>query len=111
MVAVPVGEHDPGQRQGGDRRHLPLDQPGARRALPRQLRLAPQPALPARQPDPAAGPQRGQDRPAALRQAYRQLTFRATQVSRSMRIGLVKTPKSNPSYIIRSKFVGGITTY
>ena len=46
-----------------------------------QLRLAPQPPLPARQPDPAPGPQRGQDRPAALRRARRQLTFRATQVA------------------------------
>ena len=45
-----------------------------------QLRLAPQPPLPARQPDPTPRPQRGQDRPAALRQARRQLTFRATQV-------------------------------
>ena len=52
-----------------------------RRALPRELRLAPQPPLPTGEPDPAPGPQRGQDRPAALRQARRQLTFRATKES------------------------------
>jgi hypothetical protein len=43
------------------------------------LRLALQPAFPARQPDPAPGAQRRPDRPAALRQPRRRLTFRATQ--------------------------------
>src|SRR5690349_20261959 len=55
-------------------------QPGARRALSRKLRLALQPPLPARHHAAAPGPQRGQDRPATLRQARRQLTIRATQV-------------------------------
>ena len=80
LVAVQVGQHRARQRQGGDHRHLPADQPEARRALPGQLRLALQPALPARQPHPAPRPQRGQDCPPALRHARRRLTFQATQV-------------------------------
>src|SRR3954471_13235806 len=77
----PAGQHHARHRQGGDHRHLPPGQPGARGALPRELRPAPRPPLPAGEPDPAPGPRRGQDRPAALRQARRQLTFRATQES------------------------------
>src|SRR5215213_6655109 len=56
LVAVQVGQHHARQRQGGGRRHLSPDQPRACRALPRQLRLAPQPPLPARQPGPAPRP-------------------------------------------------------
>jgi hypothetical protein len=76
VVAVQVGQHHARQRQGGDHRHLPADQPEARRALPRQLRLALQSPLPARHRAAAPRPQRGQDYPAALRHAHRQLTFR-----------------------------------
>ena len=49
----PMGQHDPGQHQDGARRDLPSRQRQARPALSRQLRLALQPPLPARQPDRA----------------------------------------------------------
>ena len=63
---VPLGEHDAGQRQGGDHRHLPPRQPEARPIVPDQLRLPLQPALPARQHRRAPRLGRGSRRAPAL---------------------------------------------
>ena len=52
--ALHLGQHRAGQHQDRARRHLPSRQRQARPALPRQLRLALQPPLPARHPDRAA---------------------------------------------------------
>ena len=51
MGPFQMGQHDTGQHQDGACRHLSSRQPEARPALPRQLRLALQPPLPARQHD------------------------------------------------------------
>ena len=48
-----MGQHDTGQHQDGARWHLPSRQREARPTLPRQLRLALQPPLPARHHDRA----------------------------------------------------------
>ena len=55
MGPFQMGQHHTGQHQDGARWHLPSRQREARPTLPRQLRLALQPPLPARQPDRAPG--------------------------------------------------------
>ena len=55
-----------GQHQERDHRNLPQDRPRSCRALPRQLRLALQPALPPQDHDPALRPQRRTNQPRAL---------------------------------------------
>ena len=54
--AVQMGEHDARQHQERDHRDLSQARPRSRRALPRQLRLALQPALSTRNHDPAFRP-------------------------------------------------------
>ena len=63
---VPVGEHDAGQHQDRDRRHLPSHQRQARPIVPHQLRLPLQPTLPARQHRRAPRLGRRPHQPAAL---------------------------------------------
>jgi hypothetical protein len=77
--AVRVGQHHAGQRQGGDRRDLSPAQPGPRRPLSRQLRLALQPPLPARHDAAALCAQRRSHRPAALPAPHRRMRMRADQ--------------------------------
>ena len=54
--AVQMGEHDARQHQVRDHRDLSQARPRSRRALPRQFRLAPQPALSTQNHDPAFRP-------------------------------------------------------
>ena len=80
MGALQMGQHDPRQHQDRARRHLPSRQPEARPALPRQLRLALQPPLPARHHDRALGLRLRPDGAASLPGHHRRMNEADNQV-------------------------------
>src|SRR4051794_13263676 len=94
-----VSEHDAGQHQDRDRRHLPPRQPEARPDLPDQLRLPVQPPSPARQHRRAARLGGDADRAAALPARHRGCVRRlirslnVVDVGRVVRVGTVEVPE------------------
>ena len=75
VALVQMGQYDARQHQERDHRDLPQAWPRPCRALPRQLRLALQPALPPQDHDPPLRPQRRSNKPHALSQPRRRMSF------------------------------------
>ena len=74
------GQHDARQHQERDHRNLPQARPRSCPTLPRQLRLAIQPALPAQHHDPALRSQRRTNPSHPIPGAHRWMTFMDKQV-------------------------------
>ena len=70
-----MGQHDARQHQERDHRNLPQARPRSCPTLPRQLRLAIQPALPAQHHDPALRSQRRTNPTHPIPSAHRWMTF------------------------------------
>ena len=75
QAALQMGQHDPRQHQERDHRNLPQARPRSCPTLPRQLRLAIQPALPAQHHDPALRSQRRTNPTHPIPGAHRWMTF------------------------------------
>ena len=73
--ALQMGQHDARQHQERDHRNLPQARPRSCPTLPRQLRLAIQPALPAQHHDPALRSQRRTNPTHPIPSAHRWMTF------------------------------------
>ena len=73
--ALQMGQHDARQHQERDHRNLPQARPRSCPTLPRQLRLAIQPALPAQHHDPALRLQRRTNPTHPIPSAHRWMTF------------------------------------
>ena len=78
--ALQMGQHDARQHQERDHRNLPQARPRSCPTLPRQLRLAIQPALPAQHHDPALRSQRRTNPTHPIPSAHRWMTFMDKQV-------------------------------
>ena len=78
---VQMGQHNARQHQKRDHRDLPQDRPRSCRALPRQLRLALQPAPSTPDHDPPLRPQCRTNRPNALPNPHRWMRIRDKQES------------------------------
>ena len=75
MAPLQMGQHDARQHQERDHRNLPQARPRSCPTLPRQLRLAIQPALPAQHHDPALRSQRRTNPTHPIPSAHRWMTF------------------------------------
>ena len=75
QAALQMGQHDARQHQERDHRNLPQARPRSCPTLPRQLRLAIQPALPAQHHDPALRSQRRTNPTHPIPGAHRWMTF------------------------------------
>ena len=73
--ALQMGQHDARQHQERDHRNLPQARPRSCPTLPRQIRLAIQPALPAQHHDPALRSQRRTNPTHPIPGAHRWMTF------------------------------------
>ena len=75
QAALQMGQHEARQHQERDHRNLPQARPRSCPTLPRQLRLAIQPALPAQHHDPALRSQRRTNPTHPIPGAHRWMTF------------------------------------